>query len=232
MARNELSRRLLTIGEQVLPGEAMADIGSDHGLLPCYLVGEGICPHAVIGELKDGPYRRALNNVVLQGLSDRIEVRQGDGLAVLKEGEVSTVVIAGMGGNTITQILERGGSKTDSFKRLVLQPMNYIDRVRAFLAQKGMPIEGEKVIFDREYYVVLVAGNGKGVPYILSKEELLFGPCIVRSVDQREVRDYLEHLLQKYEAILTRIKSNGGARSSGRAEAVSTLIQMLEGILR
>lgn len=93
----ELSRRLEKIASYVPDQAVLADIGSDHALLPVYLVQNGKIAAAVAGELNDGPYLAARKQVDGTGTQDRISVRKGDGLSVLRRGEADTVVIAGMG---------------------------------------------------------------------------------------------------------------------------------------
>ncbi len=101
----KLSKRLATIAALVPPGGRLADIGTDHAYLPVYLVTEGIVPSAVAGEVNEGPFRAAGEALARVGLADRISLRFGDGLAVLAPGEADTAVIAGMGGQTIVDIL-------------------------------------------------------------------------------------------------------------------------------
>ena len=77
----KLSRRLQTIADQVTQGARVADIGSDHALLPVYLIQSGRCPSAIAGELNTGPYQAARKQTAEAGLKAVIEVRQGDGLS-------------------------------------------------------------------------------------------------------------------------------------------------------
>ncbi|MDH7498067.1 MAG: class I SAM-dependent methyltransferase, partial [Syntrophomonadaceae bacterium] len=113
----ELSKRLQAVARQVLAGRPAADIGADHALLAVHLVRSGRCPRVVVGELAAGPFERARAFVQREGVADRVSVRRGDGLEVLAEGEVATVIMAGLGGGTIAAILERAGPKAASFSR-------------------------------------------------------------------------------------------------------------------
>ena len=110
----KLSRRLQTIADQVTQGARVADIGSDHALLPVYLIQSGRCPSAIAGELNTGPFQAARKQTAEAGLKTVIEVRQGDGLSVLEPGEADTVTIAGMGGSLMADILEAGGTQGSS----------------------------------------------------------------------------------------------------------------------
>jgi len=106
----------------VLAGERVADIGSDHAYVPIYLVREGISPFAVLTDIKPGPLEQARISVERACLSDRIDFRLGDGLEALEKAEVDTVMIAGMGGETIISILEADKEKASSFRKYILQP--------------------------------------------------------------------------------------------------------------
>jgi tRNA (adenine22-N1)-methyltransferase len=156
----KLSHRLGTIAGLVTIGARVADIGSDHALLPVYLVSMGKCPSAVAGELNQGPFEAARRQVREAGLSQRIDVRKGNGLAVITPGETDTVTIAGMGGHLIAAILEEGraAGKLEHVCELVLQPNVGEDAVRHWLAQHGWALMEERILEeDGKIYEVLRA---------------------------------------------------------------------------
>jgi len=210
----------------------MADIGSDHALLPCYLVAEGICPWAICGELGDGPFCRTRQAVDDAGLSHLIQVRQGNGLEILAPNEVATVVLAGMGGNNIIEILRRSITRTMSYRRLVLQPMNALPEVRLMASTLGWEIEKETVIKDGDYYVNLVLNPHRGTPYILSRRELRWGPRLLDSCGTLEVMDYFKYHLKKYHQIAAGIPSDSSPRSLKQKQAWNEIIKELEEMLR
>jgi tRNA (adenine22-N1)-methyltransferase len=141
-----LSKRLITIAEQVLSHLPLADIGTDHASLPIYLVKHSIVPYAIASDLHDGPVLAATQRVKSSGLEARISVRAGDGLTVLAPNEVSTIVIAGMGGGTMTSILSSGHLRGLGVKRLVLQPNVGEHLVREFLLHEGWNLTNEQLI--------------------------------------------------------------------------------------
>src|SRR5574344_1648931 len=99
MNAQKLSERLAKVASYVPTGAVVADIGSDHAYLPCYLVHEGIAKRAVAGEVVKGPYESAVKQVRQEGLTDKVTVRLADGLAAVQPTDgVDTVTIAGMGG--------------------------------------------------------------------------------------------------------------------------------------
>ena len=101
----ELSKRLQTVAAAVTPGHRIADVGTDHGYVPIYLVKNGLCPSACAMDVNKGPLARAAEHIGQEGLSDKIATRLSDGLAGLAPDETDTVVIAGMGGELILRIV-------------------------------------------------------------------------------------------------------------------------------
>lgn len=228
----KLPLRLLTVAEQIICDEPMADIGSDHALLPCYLVAKGICPWAICGELGDGPFGRTLQAVGDSGLSHLIQVRQGNGLEVLEPDEVATVVLAGMGGNNIIEILKKSITQTISYRRLVLQPMNALPEVRYMASTLGWKIEKETVIKDGDYYLNLVLNPQGGIPYLLSQRELRWGPCLIDNCGDPEVMGYFRYHLEKSQQIAAGIPSESSPRSLRQKQALHEIIKELEEMLR
>ena len=115
-----LDERLKTVAALVRPGSRVADIGTDHGYLPVYLVKEGICPRAIAADLRSGPLESARRHVTAAGLSDRIDLRLGDGLTPIEPQEVDDMIIAGMGGETIAGILAAADWVRQPRLRLIL----------------------------------------------------------------------------------------------------------------
>lgn len=156
----KLSNRLQTIADFVTPGSRVADIGSDHALLPVYLIQSGRVPSAIAGELNPGPYEAARKQAADAGLASKLQVRRGDGLSVLKPGEADTVTIAGMGGSLMSGILEEGftAGKLDGVKELVLQPNIGEEFVRSWLLKRGWFLAEETILEeDGKIYEVLHA---------------------------------------------------------------------------
>jgi tRNA (adenine22-N1)-methyltransferase len=117
----------------VRTGERVADVGADHGYLSALLAREGVSPFIVATDIASGPLARTRGNTERYGI---VECRQGDGLEPLAPGEVDTVVIAGMGGETIIGIMEADPAKTESFAKYVLQPRTKADELREWLTGK------------------------------------------------------------------------------------------------
>lgn len=151
-----ISNRLKMIANKVQPHSRLADIGSDHALLPVYLVSQHIVTFAIAGEYHIGPLESAKKQVKEANLSDKIDVRHGDGLAVVARGEVDCVTIAGMGGNLITRILDEGKDKLDDVRQLILQPNVGEDVVRRWLYEHDWYVTEEDILLedDKIYEII------------------------------------------------------------------------------
>ncbi|MDP4096971.1 tRNA (adenine(22)-N(1))-methyltransferase TrmK [Paenibacillus sp. P96] len=154
----KLSQRLQYILEQIPPDSVLADIGSDHALLPVAAVQSGRVIKGIAGEVNAGPLRAARKQVADAGLSGKIDVRHGNGLQVLNAGEADVITIAGMGGALIATILDEGQDKLSGVRQLVLQPNVGEDMLRRWLLHSGWVITGEHILEeDGKIYEVLTA---------------------------------------------------------------------------
>lgn len=142
----KLSRRLSALAEWVPQGASIADIGTDHALLPVYLAGSGQVKLAIAGDVNAGPVEAAKRQVKDAGLEAIVSVRLGDGLAVVEPGEVDTVSIAGMGGSLMVRILDQGKSRLDGVNTLILSPHVAEDAVRRWLTAHQYAIDRETLI--------------------------------------------------------------------------------------
>jgi tRNA (adenine22-N1)-methyltransferase len=154
----KLSKRLQRIADKVPSFSRLADIGSDHALLPAFLVQAGIITWAIAGEVNPGPLAAAEKQVKESGLTGKIEVREGNGLEVLSPEEVDVITIAGMGGSLIASILEGGQEKLSGVKMLVLQPNVGEEQVRRWLDRHDWLLESEDILEeDGKIYEILTA---------------------------------------------------------------------------
>ena len=155
----ELSKRLQTVANAVTPGSRVADVGTDHGYVPIYLVERGLCPEAIAMDVNEGPLARAEEHIRAEGLSDRIQTRKSDGLAALAPEETDAVVIAGMGGALMCRILQDATAFLEAGRELILQPQSEWFKVRRLLSASGYRITKEWFLEEEgKYYVVIKAG--------------------------------------------------------------------------
>ncbi|WP_246049991.1 tRNA (adenine(22)-N(1))-methyltransferase [Aquibacillus sediminis] len=179
-----LSKRLELVASYLNEKGVFADIGSDHAYLPCYVCLRDPKIAAIAGELNEGPYQSARSTVQELGLETRVEVRKGNGLEVIHPNEVDQVVIAGMGGALIADILEQGKDKLGKVERIITQPNVDADALRRWFYYNNFVLIDEQIIEESGHiYEVLVADAGKKpTPYSKYnlQAELLFGPFLMK----------------------------------------------------
>ncbi|MGE5576505.1 MAG: tRNA (adenine(22)-N(1))-methyltransferase [Syntrophothermus sp.] len=156
----KLSPRLAAVVSFIPQGSSVADIGSDHAQLPIYLAKKGISTRIIAGEINREPFYNACKAVEEAGVNGPVEVRLGYGLNILLPGEVDIIVMAGMGGATIVEILRRRRAVADRARRLILQPMVAGGLVRRWLLLHGFIIGHEQlVVEDEQIYEVIIANS-------------------------------------------------------------------------
>lgn len=153
----KLSSRLKAIADFVGKGETVADVGTDHGFLPLYLLTEGISPFVIMTDVSPGSLEKARQSCYGRFPDDfdemngeKFSLRLGDGLVPIKPAEVDTVVMAGMGGLLMAEILSLDPEKTESIHKFILQPRNNLGRLRKWLALSGFSVEEETLVRERD----------------------------------------------------------------------------------
>lgn len=153
-----LSLRMQRVADMVEPSERVADIGCDHGYVSIYLVEQGIADHVLAMDVRKGPLSRAEANIRQKQLQARIECRLSDGLERLQPGEADTILLAGMGGPLMIDILTKGSNKRLGTETLIVQPQSDIPEVRRYLHRIGYEITAEDMLQeDGKYYTVMKA---------------------------------------------------------------------------
>lgn len=174
----KLDLRLSAAADFVKEGTVAADIGTDHGYLICYLVDRGICKRGFATDINIKPLESARALIREMELEEKIETVLTDGLKGLPEDEIDEVLICGMGGETIIDILKNAKWVKSERVHLVLQPMSRADMLRRWLCENGWNIDSEKAVeVEKHLYTVMSANfiGGKEIPddlYCLTGELL------------------------------------------------------------
>ncbi|HFI0042255.1 TPA: tRNA (adenine(22)-N(1))-methyltransferase TrmK [Streptococcus suis] len=221
----KLSRRLEAVASYVPQGARLADVGSDHAYLPLFLVEQGRIDFAVAGEVVQGPYQSALQNVEQAGQSDKISVRLANGLAAVElDDQVSIVTIAGMGGRLIAEILEAGKDKLGPVERLVLQPNNREDDVRRWLLAHDFQLVAEEILEENDkIYEILVAEKGN---VNLTADQLRFGPYLL----EEQSKTFQKKWLKELDKLTYALEQVPLERQADRS-AISQKIQQIQEVL-
>lgn len=176
----KLSGRLAAVASFAETGCRVADIGTDHGYIPIYLVQTGRAESALAMDVRKGPLDRARAHIEALDPQQRarLTTRLSDGLKALKPGEADTVVIAGMGGELMIRILTEGSHMWDSVTNWILSPQSELQKVRHFFKDQGFFICRETMVKDEgKYYTVMQVR--RGAMEELSEAAYLYGPCLL-----------------------------------------------------
>lgn len=178
MNAQHLSERLTRVASFVNRGAIVADIGSDHAYLPCYLIHHEVADKAIAGEVAKGPFESARNQVLVEQLQDKITVRFANGLkAIEAEDLVDTVTIAGMGGPLIATILNQDMDRLKTVNRLILQPNIHAKAIREWaISNKWKIVEEDILEEDGKIYEILVLERGE---MYLTEVQALLGPILL-----------------------------------------------------
>ena len=154
-----ISKRLKTIAELVTPGYRAADIGTDHGYVPIYLLRNEISPSAIAADLSEGSLEKAREHAKRAGLLDNgIECRLSDGLTKILPGEVDSIVISGMGGILMDRILRAHMEVVFAAKELILSPHRDVELLREFAEEFGFEVIEDLELNDKKknYHILKI----------------------------------------------------------------------------
>lgn len=225
----ELKGRLAVIAGYVPKGSAIIDVGTDHAYLPIFLVQRGICPRAVGVDVHAGPFRSAIEQVKSQGLQERIRIYLGDGLQPVDPREGNVVVVAGMGGTTIIDILQAGERVLAHVNRLILQPMVAGGALRLWLLQHGWAITDEQLVED-DGRIYEICVSERGAQPIPSEIMLELGPCIVAKKDPL-LPKLVENRVEALESVLTQLDQARRPGLEVRQAEIRNKIRLLKGVV-
>lgn len=157
-----LDNRLSAIAEFIVKDEAMVDVGTDHAYLPVWLTRRGICPKALAVDINEEPLMHANMTIEKYRATQLVQTRLSDGLKNVPSDFAKNIVIAGMGGDVISGILENSSWICDSYYNIILQPMTCHERLRKYLYEAGFDILSEHIVCDKHrYYTIMqVAFSG------------------------------------------------------------------------
>ena len=197
-----ISARLLQIAMLIEKNKVVFDVGSDHALLPCFLVENGISNKVYAGDIAPGPLNQAKVNIEKYGLEDKVIPILSDGLAKAPD-DVDIVVISGMGYHTIRHILE--SCDVSRYQYFLLQSNTDSDLLRRYLSEKNYTIEDERVVYDGFYYKIIRFSADMHEPY--SEMEIKYGPILLKRMDEVFVA-YLQDKRRRLEEINKQAKKS------------------------
>lgn len=217
-----LSPRLKIIADSIQGYETAADIGSDHAYIPIYLAKNNRVKSAIATDVNSGPVEISKKRIKSYGVEAKVSVRQGDGLQIIKPGEAEVIVVAGMGGILIRDILDRDAKVAKSAKLLILQPMRDSDIIRKWLFEHDFDIIDEELVKDQDkIYEVIWA-----IPVSKAREVkgiMLVGDKIIEKKHPLAA-EYINKKTSELEKVITALECMDFESCRERAEECRTLI--------
>lgn len=198
-------KRLLKCAEMVSGKGAVCDVGTDHAYLPVHLIQNDLCPYVVAGDIADGPLEAASATVNRAGLSAIITVVKSDGLKDIKPDGITDVIIAGMGAETISSIIEAASWLKNEIN-LVLQPMTKVPFLRKWLYENGYEIIKEEAVCDQDYIYTVMNVKYSGFRIKVSDT---FADLGMFDFTESNASKYAYRQFQRLEAVSEGIKKSG-----------------------
>lgn len=203
----QLKERLKLVYDMIPECDVLSDIGTDHALLPAYALLSGRCRKAVACDVRKGPLESAENTVKQLSLEGKMELRLGYGLEPLMDEEADTIVIAGMGGELIAQILHNSLETARKAKNIILQPMTKQRDLRVYLWQQGFEILDEALAKEGEkLYLVLKMRYTGNVRKTWEPVNEIVGEKLIGKKDPL-LPEWIEREIEKQEKILMGLKT-------------------------
>ncbi|MDB8791864.1 class I SAM-dependent methyltransferase [Romboutsia sp. 1001216sp1] len=224
----KLTDRLLKIASLVTKGKKIADIGTDHGYIPVHLLNEGNIDFAILADVNKGPLENARKEVRHNNLIDKVDLRLGSGIEVLKKGEVDEVIIAGMGGILISELLEANIEVAQSTEKFILQPMQAQKELRKYLLNNGYEILDEVLVREdfRIYEIIVAKYTGKNTNV---EDEIFYevGNKLIENKDEL-LNEFIDKRIHTYTSILNKLEGKSGKGIDEKIEDSRLNISKLE----
>lgn len=224
----KLSKRLTAIVSLVAMDSIVADIGTDHGYIPVYLLNKGYIDFAILADVNKGPLENAKSEVIHNNLTDKVDLRLGSGIEVLNENEVDEVIIAGMGGILISELLEAKKSVAHNLDKLILQPMQAQDELRKYLLNNGYEILDEVLVKeDFRIYEIIVAKYTSKNTNIDDKIYYEVGKKLIENKDPL-LNEFIDKKIFMYNSILKKLEGKTGEEINKKVKISAEKISKLE----
>lgn len=222
-----MNLRLRTLAQMVDQGARVADIGTDHAYLPIQLVKDGKVDYAIASDVAAGPLENAEKDIIAAGLKNKIETRLGSGLETISaKDRIDTVVIAGMGGKLMTNILNEAWSRNFHFATLILEPNVGEPSVREWLSAHKYQIINEKIIAEAGHIYELIKAQELENTISLTDRQIFFGPEILKEKNQVFYQKWRDQLAY-HQRLLTNL-NKAQEKDGAHIKQIESEIKMIE----
>lgn len=225
-----LTPRLQTIADLIDGGETVADIGTDHAYLPLYLLDQKKCKKAIASDIGIGPLKRAEKTVKKYHMENSFSLRLGSGLeTVTLSDNADIIVIAGMGGMVIADILENSIDIVKNAKQIILQPMTMAGVLREYLYKTALGTIDEKLAFENNkvYNIISISINNDETPKTLTPIESYIGKSLIEN-RPNGFDIYLKRLEKKLSDSLKGMEKSTDISVQNKAKQTKELLNQIK----
>ena len=224
-----LSDRFKKIVNFVPKNTIAGDIGTDHGYIPVYLIKNGISKKVIATDISQNSLNKIGDYVNSIGNIKEIDIRLGDGLDPIKPFEIDTVIIAGMGGLLIRDILKKNKEKSDSITHFIFQPNVASRELREYLYENNFEIIDESLAKEGErFYEIIYAKKGKD--FVIKDIYYEVGKKLILNRDPL-LQEFVNYKIEKIQNILKELKDQDSSKAKERYEELSKKILDLKEVL-
>lgn len=230
-----LSDRLIKIVEFIKEDTRVLDVGTDHGYVPIYLVENNICKSVIASDISFDSLNKTIKTVKDRGLEKNIESRLGDGLDVIKPFEVDGVIMAGMGGILIQNILEKDKTITASIDYFIFQPMVASKELRKYLRENNFHIIDENLSKEGDkFYEIILARKSKDDLSKDSLEKEIYYEISEKLIEDKNIllREFVENKITLAQSVMRALKDKESKKSKERYDELSELVDDYMEVLR
>ena len=225
----KLSDRLQKIADFVPRNTIVGDIGTDHGYIPIYLRENGISKIVIATDISQSSLNKIIESVNEVDHIDHIDIRLGDGLEPIKPFEIDTVVMAGMGGLLICDILDKDKEKRDSITHFILQPNVASKELRKYLYDNNFEIIDEVLAKEEDrFYEIIYAKKGKA--YVTEDIYYEIGEKLIINRDPL-LEEFIKNRIGTIEQILRELEGKNTDKAQERYQQLSKKVMELEEVL-
>lgn len=227
----KLSQRLQAIADMVPQGSSVADVGTDHGFLPCYLAQNRQAEKVIACDINAQPLALAQKNVTDYNVADIVSTRLGNGLSVIEPGEADVVTIAGMGGTLMLEILDAASDVVDRLQRIILQPNVGMEAVRIWAEKNRWHIVQEELIRENDRFSVIIAMEPGRSLNSMTPVELFLGPELL--ANQHPLLGlYISEEWDKTQKVLAQLAQSDSEESRHKEKMLQRKWEDINGVIK
>ncbi len=221
MSKIKLDARLSAVASLVRKNSRVADIGTDHGYLLSWLIENGICPCGIAADINKGPLNNAKKTIIDAGIADKVEIVLSDGLKNVPENSCDDIVLAGMGGNLIADILSVCPWIYNKNIHIVAQPMSHGEVLREFYVKNGFEILEEKTAADGKHLYCVISAVYTGVKTECDSSYIYLGKLTEKS--DEITKNYISKTLTALEKKHSALINAGKEDENGLSEIIASI---------